>query len=245
MPNTISSPSRAPSWPERSLVPSRYASTTRAFAAFTVTCLLLISSCARTSSGPPGDASNATQDVAVSPADTSIRADTLFAADTGARTDSNSSPACRCAAGQVCAAGFCVPTPSDQICGTNPFGDDMCGASAVCMSDIIVDGTKQTNRKCYAFPACGTDGSCPIGSHGAVCNVVSDARIFPDKGPVCLATLCLSPANCPSGQRCVRGPVSSFGRCTDGSPDSYCTDPSHCMSGICRQLGAGNVGTCM
>jgi hypothetical protein len=152
-------------------------------------------------------------------------------------------PAVPCASGQVCADGFCVPTPPNMPCGTNPFAmDDMCGMNAVCLPGVTVDGQMVSNRQCYAFPPCPASGMCPVGPFGSVCN----DGILTDKARMCLAGLCLTVDNCPANWHCVlRNSAPTYGYCSSGASGSLCKMPSDCQPGlICHMLGTA-IGTCM
>jgi hypothetical protein len=149
-----------------------------------------------------------------------------------------------CAAGQVCAAGYCVPRPADTPCGTNPFDpDDGCGPDAICLPNVIVDGVLVGDRRCYAFGPCPAEG-CPIGTQGAACNVETGAETWwPDKNAICIATLCRAATDCPSGQRCIPDSRMRLSYCSDGSAGAVCRDAADCTSGTCMALGG--LGNCL
>lgn len=149
-----------------------------------------------------------------------------------------------CGAGRVCAEGLCSATPPATLCGTNPFAtEDGCGASAVCLGGLDVDGARVDDRRCYAFGACGADGRCPVSTHGAACNVEGASTWFAEKGAVCIAGLCRTGADCPAAFSCIVDSRGRLGYCSDGSVGAVCRVSTDCHSGTCMTLGG--LGNCL
>lgn len=130
-----------------------------------------------------------------------------------------------------------------MACGTNPFAEeDGCGPEAICLPNVVVDGTLVSDRRCYAFGPCPTEG-CPIGTHGAACNVEGASIWFMDKGAICIAGLCRGADDCPSGQACIVDSRMRLAYCSDGTAGSICRVASDCDSGTCMTLGG--LGNCL
>jgi hypothetical protein len=176
--------------------------------------------------------------------DASIDLDASTRADASTHDGSSASDASACASPKVSADGLCSDPPPSTACGTNPFGADGCGMDAVCLANVDVDGTVIPERRCYSFGPCPPSGMCPIGTNGAVCNGTGMTALLKDKGDICVATLCLTTAHCPSGQGCVQG-HEGYGYCSDGKPGSVCSSPADCASGMCMQIAAGILGNCI
>ena len=152
-------------------------------------------------------------------------------------------PATPCNADQICASGLCSTPPPSGYCGTNPFDpDDGCGAHAICLPGLEVDGTVVEDRRCYSLPPCPADGDCPTGTDGALCN----DGYFADKDRFCMPGMCVTAAaDCPADWHCImRNSAPPIGYCSDGSAGSLCHAPADCDSGLnCNALGTA-IGTC-
>jgi len=120
----------------------------------------------------------------------------------------------QCAGYQQCSKGMCVAKPSEQeqqqadpctvtssvatsssggTATSIAIGTDQCSQFSVC-----IDGSTQSgggNAFCTAFPGCPQDGLCPPNS---VCN----EGYWPDKGRMCLPSMCVADANCESSYTC-------------------------------------------
>ncbi|RMH00344.1 MAG: hypothetical protein D6705_00575 [Deltaproteobacteria bacterium] len=142
-----------------------------------------------------------------------------------------------CAAGQVCVSGFCSTPPPETACDPNGVlvGDDGCSSQALCIEDVDTEAAK-----CYTFPACRPDDTCPVGTQGAVCNV----DLVPNKDRICLVGMCTGEAHCPAEWSCAVPEGGVLGLCTPGTPGSPCTQNDHCGSGVCQLPLPGSVGFC-
>ncbi|HEY8380113.1 MAG TPA: hypothetical protein VIK91_26665, partial [Nannocystis sp.] len=121
-------------------------------------------------------------------------------------------PEVPCAETQVCVNGFCSTPPPEKEC--EPFSpDDGCEKNAVCAE--IEEG----EPKCYTFPYCAQDDTCPVGTQGAVCNV----DLLPNKDKICLVGLCTAASHCPKDWKCVKFEVNGvIGYCSSGAPGNEC-----------------------
>jgi hypothetical protein len=141
----------------------------------------------------------------------------------------NNVPTCTlaedCVAGQICLYGYCS-TPPSGVCDPHAL-DDGCGPRALCFERFDDDDVGD----CYSMPACASDGSCPVGALGAVCN---DGYLF-NKDRICIISACVEPIHCPETFSCVSS-GAVLGVCSDGSFGAPCTDPSHCTSNACNVL---------
>ena len=148
----------------------------------------------------------------------------------------NNVPTCMlatdCVDGQICLEGYCSTPPSGSC---SPWGlDDGCGPRALCFERF----EEEDVGDCYTMPGCASDGSCPVGASGAVCN---DGYLF-NKSRICLVGACVEPRHCPETHHCVTtGTV--LGVCSSGALGSPCTQAGHCQSGVCHTV-AGFVGQC-
>jgi hypothetical protein len=150
-------------------------------------------------------------------------------------------PETACAENQACTNGFCsTPVPSSPgSTGCDPqkvvTGNDGCDKSSICIA-------QESTSKCYQFPACAEDKTCPTGTQGAVCHTGE----LPNKGNICLIGLCKQNAHCPSSWNCVRGSAADvFGVCSNGSTGSLCSDSGQCLSLNCMKVGSGLPGMCL
>jgi hypothetical protein len=148
----------------------------------------------------------------------------------------NNVPTCMlasdCVDGQICLEGYCSTPPSGSC---NPGAlDDGCGPRALCFERLDEDDVGD----CYTMPGCASDGSCPVGASGAVCN---EGYLF-NKGRICLVGACVEEHHCPEGHPCVTADMV-LGACSSGAFGSPCTEASHCNSGICNMF-PGFVGYC-
>jgi hypothetical protein len=138
-----------------------------------------------------------------------------------------------CAATQICRESICT---TSAICDPYDYLADGCASNAVCVEDLDTEG----EGNCFAMPACGPDGTCPIGLDGAVCNV----DFVPSKDPICLIGLCDTVEHCPNLWSCVRYDNAVLGYCSDGGFASPCTIADHCLSGVCVPLPGLGGGIC-
>lgn len=139
-----------------------------------------------------------------------------------------------CADSQVCQSGFCSTPPVSTVCEIRPDGNDGCASNAICIEN------DQEMPQCYSFPACPEDGVCPTGIFGAVCN----DGIFPDKGHICLTSLCQNGSHCPAEHSCIKGTGAVVGNCSNGSIGSVCLNEGDCQNGSCVGGLAGAPGIC-
>lgn len=145
-----------------------------------------------------------------------------------------------CASTQVCVSGFCSTPPPMTQCDPNqvPSGMDGCDMNSLCVDPVE---TNVADPKCYSFPACAPDKTCPTGLQGAVCN----DGLIPNKGRVCLTGLCRTVANCPSNWACIKFTATDvLGVCSSKGVGSPCTAPSECLSGNCLISFPGFPGLC-
>jgi hypothetical protein len=121
---------------------------------------------------------------------------------------------------------------SDSIsCSPSLDGNDGCSSTLFCAQ---VPGAP--DARCYQFPACGQDGSCPTGQVGAICN----DHYFSDKPRFCVPGFCHDASHCPASWNCVRtSPVDVLGRCSDGTPGRPCGTDSDCQSNHCNGSDGG------
>lgn len=145
-------------------------------------------------------------------------------------------PTVPCPDGQQCVNGFCsAAEPPTTACQQMPNGEDGCAKNALCISET----EDASDNKCYTFPACGEDDTCPPGVIGAVCNV----DLIPSKDRICLVGACSDAGDCPSGYTCFKfgGPV---GVCNSGEFGDLCNLPADCKSGTCNIDFPGEPGYC-
>jgi hypothetical protein len=155
---------------------------------------------------------------------------------------------------QFCLSGLCVSVELRRDGGfqgcllSGP--DDACAPEAICLQQQTSSGTILNN--CIGMPACGQDGTCPVGNQGSVCNDMPDGgRLFQNKQRVCLFTFCTGAANCPSNAECfLRAPDDPRGECTFGIAGDPCFGPTDCFNSS-QCVGAdggfgdgGSPGTC-
>ncbi len=148
-------------------------------------------------------------------------------------------PQVACASTQICEGGFCSTPPPPTQCDPQQVlnGNDGCDNTSVCIDS---QSTSTADPKCYSFPACGADKTCPTGLRGAVCN----DGLIPNKGLICLTGLCKDASNCPSQWNCVKFGAGVAGQCSNGVLGSPCSKPSECTSGNCQSFGPGTPGFC-
>lgn len=145
-----------------------------------------------------------------------------------------------CAPNQVCVSGFCSVAPAGGTCDpTMVFsGNDGCAPNALCHDPIE---SMMQDPKCYSFPACAADRTCPPGVMGAVCN---DALI-PNKGLICLTSYCRTVANCPAAWLCVKVNTNDvLGVCGNRGVGAPCVQPSDCQSNSCFRFTPFAPGFC-
>lgn len=141
-----------------------------------------------------------------------------------------------CAEGQVCVNGLCSTPAPQTSCQPDPAGQDGCDSNAVCIEDPAKPGA----TKCYTFPYCGEDGTCPVGTIGAVCN----AGIIPNKDEICLTSLCQTAEHCPAAWKCVAFDGAPVGYCSSGTAGEFCNTGADCVSGTCDEPEPGFGGVC-
>ncbi len=141
-----------------------------------------------------------------------------------------------CAEGQVCQNGLCSTPPASTSCTPRVDGNDGCDEYSLC-----IEGESEGDTACYSFPACDAQGSCPVGTIGAVCN----NDIVPNKARMCLSGLCQAPGHCPSSWSCVKQTTDVVGVCSDGQFGSLCLGNQDCQAGLsCVQGLPGSFGIC-
>lgn len=144
-------------------------------------------------------------------------------------------PDVACAEGQMCVDGFCSTPPSDEVCMEGAPVDG-CEANALCFE------ADESGAKCYTFPYCAQDGTCPVGTQGAVCN----DGIIPEKDKICLVGLCTAAEHCPAEWFCVEFEANSvLGYCSNGGVGSVCSSAAECLSGNCQMAFPGLPGVCL
>ena len=145
-------------------------------------------------------------------------------------------PTVACPDGQQCVNGFCSATElPTTTCEQMPNGEDGCAKNALCISET----DDPSGNKCYTFPACAEDDTCPTGTIGAVCNV----DLISSKDRICLVGACVDVGDCPADNSCVNlgAPV---GICSNGQLGTFCTAPAQCKSGMCNMTFPGQPGVC-
>ena len=145
-------------------------------------------------------------------------------------------PEVACPEGQECISGFCSGSAEEAMCAQMPNGEDGCEKNALCISE------SEESAKCYTFPACAEDDTCPVGTEGAVCNT----GIIPSKGRICLVSLCTEAEHCPSGDKCISFEEGGkLGACSSGGFGELCYEASDCTSNNCFESFPGQPGFCM
>jgi hypothetical protein len=129
------------------------------------------------------------------------------------------------------------------LCNPDGSVDDKCATDAICL--VLLSSNGLANVQCRGMPACGQNGSCPVGQFGAVCNVQPDGgRILPGKERICLFGFCSSNQDC-AGNFCVHNPDASVGGCYSGFTGSPCNTSTDCFhDGGCIGADAGVWGAC-
>ncbi len=144
-------------------------------------------------------------------------------------------PEVPCAEGQECKNGFCSAPVEDTSCSYMPNGEDGCDKNSICVAE-----TEET-AKCYSFPACAEDDTCPVGQVGAVCNV----GILPNKARICLVGACTEDEHCPANNSCVPFEQGgSLGECSSGGFGDLCYGAEDCQSKNCSLPFPGQAGYC-
>ena len=147
-------------------------------------------------------------------------------------------PETPCASSQICQNGLCSTPPPPTMCMPRADGLDGCEENAICIGEE--DGMGGQDNSCYTFPPCSQDGTCPVGTSGAVCNT----DLIPNKGRICLTGLCKDASHCPSNWHCVRfNPNDPVGFCGNGGPGAPCSEPAHCNDMMCQTI-PGSGGFC-
>jgi hypothetical protein len=143
-----------------------------------------------------------------------------------------------CGDGQVCIAQYCSPAPVNSDCEPGALTMDGCPSNAICLADPDPEVDAQA---CYVMPPCAADEPCPIGVHGALCNI----GYLPDKDEICLIGVCDTIAHCPDDWSCVRFSENApLGLCSGGSFGEPCGQPGDCLSGMCFIPIPGLGGFC-
>ncbi len=149
-------------------------------------------------------------------------------------------PQTACLDTQLCINGLCSTPPPSTQCDPDQVvnGNDGCNAQSICIDD---SSGQPPAPKCYTFPACSEDKSCPIGTQGAVCN----DGLLPNKGLICLTGLCKTAANCPSNWACFKAAQNDvLGVCSNKAYGSPCHVGADCASGTCMVISPGFPGFC-
>lgn len=147
-------------------------------------------------------------------------------------------PDVACPEGQECVNGFCSAGPTDEVCMQMPNGEDGCAKNELCYAE----SDDPESAKCYAFPACAADDTCPKGTTGAVCNT----GLIPSKGHICLIGACTDAAeHCPDGDKCVKFTGGEIGSCSSGAFGDLCNVGADCASNMCNMPFPGEPGFCM
>jgi hypothetical protein len=111
--------------------------------------------------------------------------------------------------------------------------NDGCEANSVCLNDPNDD---QAPPKCYSFPACAQDGTCPTGTEGALCN----DGYMAGKAKICLPDLCKDVGNCPTNWACIKANANDvIGECSNGAFGSPCASNTDCVSHACNTFPGG------
>jgi hypothetical protein len=157
-------------------------------------------------------------------------------------------PATPCTPTQVCVEGLCGTIPTGNGCGPSLFGGDGCQKNELCLNNIVVDGTLQTNPTCYVLPPCEMGHPCTGGGMGALC---SDGVIpaSMNKSPLCIPGGCETNQDCPTGWKCISGPpmglYGPIGQCTNGAKGEPCDATADCKAGLqCFVPVMDQLGTC-
>jgi hypothetical protein len=159
-----------------------------------------------------------------------------------------------CPLPQFCNSGLCISIEfradgSQTGCLlTGP--NDGCSPEALCYARQLQTGAVVNN--CIGLPACGQDGTCPVGSLGSVCNEQADGgRLLPAKQRVCLLTVCTDNSNCPLTAACFRADAgNASGECNFGAAGYPCLTPADCFNAVTCLMPDGGVddggvlGTC-
>ncbi|WP_373045497.1 hypothetical protein [Vulgatibacter sp.] len=111
-----------------------------------------------------------------------------------------------------------------RSCTPSPLLDDDCGGTSLC----VPDADDPAVGTCAQMRACDPDGSCPVGSEGAVCS----EGIVEREEAICLRGLCSASSDCPSGF--VYDSLSGVvGVCTEsGEVDAPCESQADCGRGL-------------
>lgn len=143
-----------------------------------------------------------------------------------------------CGQGQICLGQFCSTPSVDSDCSPGALTMDGCPSNAICLADPDPEVDAQA---CYTMPPCAAAHTCPVGIQGALCNV---DYLF-DKDEICLIGVCDTIANCPADWSCVRQADNDpLGLCSGGSLGEPCSQPEHCLSGVCFTPIPGLFGFC-
>jgi len=145
-----------------------------------------------------------------------------------------------CLSSQVCITGLCSTPPPATMCDPNQVssGNDGCDANSVCIDPLE---TSTTDPKCYTFPACAADKTCPTGLQGAVCN----DGLIPQKNHICLIGVCKTADNCPNSWICVKlNATDVLGSCSNKGTGMPCNGPADCTSGACTKPFPSFLGIC-
>lgn len=128
-----------------------------------------------------------------------------------------------CVEGQVCVNGFCSTPPPDTQCDPTTLPDG-CESNALCIEH------EEGKAECYTFPYCSQDGTCPVGTEGAVCN----DGLAQGKDKICLIGLCTADTHCPADWNCVKFEANGvIGYCSNGGFGELCDSNDQCVSGVC------------
>lgn len=131
-----------------------------------------------------------------------------------------------CSGGQKCYLGLCT-----EVFATTPPCvpldlDDGCPDDALCFE------VSASETACRRFPACPSDGVCPVGDFGSVCNTG-----LINKSRICLAGVCIDASHCPGDWKCVFAfDADPAGSCSSGASGTPCRNNTDCSSNNCNGL---------
>lgn len=151
-----------------------------------------------------------------------------------------------CPRPQYCLGGLCASgqTRADggfQGCVLGSV-NDACGPDAVCFQT-------QNGNQCLGMPACASNGGCPIGTSGAVCNDGRNpdgGQLFPGKQRICVYGFCAIDTDCTQRAHCFHpAPGNPLGNCNFGVAGDPCFSNADCIgSSACSVPDGGTLGVC-
>lgn len=154
-----------------------------------------------------------------------------------------------CPEPEVCLGGNCQAQEEDT--SGSQFGCTVGGNPDGCLPDAVCYATNdgaQTSTGCFALTHCGSTGSCPAGTSGAVCNAIADGGVYiAGKERLCLIGLCGAASDCPEsatlGQaHCFRlSPSNRLGHCYFGENGDPCFTTADCDNSVECVFSDGGV----